>query len=123
MEGEIQLAVPCLTLTSIGDRGARHRPFGREPRRTPGRHATVRQALQGVPVSISADIGSVVLPLPRVLGLKKGDLIRLDDGGPGDELYLKVAGKPKFRCLPGVVGKRFAVQVVEPLESAAEAPS
>lgn len=122
VEGEIQLAVPCLTLKSIGDRGARHHPFGSEPRRTAGRHATVRQALQGVPVSISAEIGSALLPLPRVLGLKKGDLIRLDDRGPGDELYLKVAGKPKFRCLPGVVGKRLAVQVVQPL-STAEVPS
>ena len=120
VEGQIQLAVPCLMLKSIGDRGARHHPFRSEPRKTPGRHATVRQALHGVPVSVSAEIGSASLPLPRVLGLKKGDLIRLDDRGPGDELYLKVAGKPKFRCLPGVVGKRFAVQVVKPLETAAE---
>lgn len=118
VEGEIQLAVPCLPLKSIGDRGTRHHPFGSAPRRTAGRHATVHQALQGVPVSISAEIGSALLPLPRVLGLKKGDLIRLDDRGPGDELDLKVAGKPKFRCLPGVVGKRFAVQVVKPLELA-----
>ena len=118
VEGELQLAVPCLALQSIGGR-ARHHPFGSEPRNTADRHATVRQALQGVPVSVSAEIGSALLPLPRVLGLKKGDLIRLDDRGPGDELYLKVAGKPKFRCLPGVVGKRFAVQVVKPLELAA----
>ena len=118
VEGEIQLAVPCLTLKSIGGGGARHHPFASEPRKTAGRHATVRQALQGVPVTISAEIGSALLPLPRVLGLKKGDLVRLDDRGPGDELYLKVAGKPKFRCLPGVVGKRFAVQVVKPLELA-----
>ena len=118
VEGEIQLAVPCLALKSIGDRAARHLPFASEPRKTASRHATVRQALQGVSVSISAEIGSALLPLPRVLGLKKGDLIRLCDRGPGDELYLKVAGKPKFRCLPGVVGKRFAVQVVKPLEPA-----
>ena len=118
VEGEIQLAVPCLTLKSIGDRGARHHMFGHAPRRKAARRATVRQALQGVPVSISAEIGSARLPLPRVLGLRKGDLVRLDDRGPGDELYLKVAGKPKFRCLPGVVGKRFAVQVVKPLETA-----
>ena len=120
VDGQIQLAVPCLTLKSIGDRGARHHPFGSEPRKRVGRHATVRQALQGVPVSISAEIGSASLPLPRVLGLKRGDLIRLDDRGPGDELYLRVAGKPKFRCLPGVVGKRFAVRVVKPLETAQE---
>ena len=118
VEGEIQLAVPCLTLKSIGGRGAGHHPFASELREPARRHATVRQALQGVSVSISAEIGSALLPLPRVLGLKKGDLIRLDDGGPGDELHLKVAGKPKFRCLPGVVGKRFAVQVVKPLEGA-----
>ena len=110
VEGEIQLAVPCLTLKSIRDR---------KPWRAAGRSLTVRQALQAVPVSISAEIGSALLPLPRVLALKKGDLIRLDDRGPGDELYLKVAGKPKFRCLPGVVGKRFAVQVVKPLDNTA----
>jgi len=123
VEGEIQLAVPCLTLKAIGACGAPHHPFGGGWRRTAGRHATVRQALHGVPVSISAEIGTALLPLPRVLGLKKGDLIRLDDRGPGDELYLKVAGKPKYRCLPGVVGKHFAVQVVKPLESTAEAVS
>ena len=118
VEGEMQLAVPCLTLNSVGARGARHHPVASEPRKTVGRHATVRQALQGVPVSISAEIGSALLSLPRVMGLKRGDLIRLDDRGPGDELYLKVAGKPMFRCLPGVVGKRFAVQVVKPLATA-----
>ena len=112
VEGEIQLAVPCLALKSIRDRGARHAEFGGAPRRAAGGSSTVRQALQGVPVSISAELGSARLPLPQVLALKKGDLIRLDDRGPGDELYLKVAGKPKFRCLPGKVGKRFAVQVM-----------
>jgi len=121
--GELQLAVPCITLQSVGDRSSRYPELGRQSRRAAGSRGTVRQALQGVPVSISAEIGSALLPLPRVLALRKGDLIRLDDRGPGDELYLKVAGKPKFRCLPGVVGKRFAVQVVKSLDSAAEAAS
>ena len=117
--GEMQVAIPCLTLKSIRPRGgARPRPAAPQP---VGRRAALHAALQGVRVPISAEIGSARLPLPRILALRKGDLIRLDDRRPGDELLLKVGGHPVFRCRPGVVGKRRAVQVAQPLAGAAEA--
>ena len=117
--GEMQVAIPCLTLKSIRPRG------GSRPRRAAARlvgcRAALRAALQGVKVPISAEIGSARLPLPRILALRTGDLIRLDERRPGDELFLKVGGQPLFRCRPGVVGKRRAVQVGQPLAGAAEA--
>lgn len=119
--GEMQVAIPCLTLNSIRPRG------GPRPRRAAARarlvgcRAALRAALQGVKVPVSAEIGSARLPLPRILALRTGDLIRLDDRRPGDELFLKVGGQPVFRCRPGVVGKRRAVQVGQPLAGAAEA--
>ena len=122
VEGELQVAIPCLTLNSIRDRGAaRHYLARREAQPAGGRRAAVQEALQGVRVSVTAELGSALLPLPRVLALRKGDLIRLDAGASGNELYLKVAGRPKFRCRPGVVGRRLAVQVVAPLTGEAEA--
>lgn len=117
--GEMQVAIPCLTLNSIRPRGG-PRPRRAAPRLV-GCRAALRAALQGVKVPVSAEIGSARLPLPRILALQAGDLIRLDDRRPGDELFLKVGGQPVFRCRPGVVGKRRAVQVGQPLAGAAEA--
>lgn len=120
--GEMQVAIPCLALKSIRPIGARRGPRPRRPTaQLVGRRAALRAALQGVRVPVSAEIGSARLPLPRILALRKGDLIRLDDRRPGDELFLKVGGHPVFRCRPGVAGKRRAVQVVRPLAGAAEA--
>lgn len=123
--GEMQVAIPCLTLKSIRPRGVPRPRGGPRPRpaapQPVGRRAALHAALQGVRVPISAEIGSARLPLPRILALRRGDLIRLDDRRPGDELLLKVGGHPVFRCRPGVVGKRRAVQVAQPLAGAAEA--
>ena len=121
-EGELQLAIPCRALKSIRARVPAADPS--QPRETAaetGCRAALRAALQGVRVPVSAEVGSAVLPVPRVLALRKGDLIRLDDRAPGAELFLKIGGKRLFRCRPGVVGKRLAVQVVRPLAGAAEA--
>lgn len=121
VEGAMELAIPCLALQSIGDRRvARHPLPPQRSRYRAGHRSTLQDTLEDVRVAITAEVGSVQLPLPRILALQKGDLIRLDNGGPSCELYLKVAGKPKFRCLPGVVGKRLAVQVVKQLDGAVE---
>jgi flagellar motor switch protein FliM len=121
VEGAMELAIPCLALRSIGDRRAGRHPLPpRGAQQRAGRRSTLQEALADVRVTITAEIGSTQLPLPRVLALAEGDLIRLDQDGPRRELCLKVAGRPKFRCLPGVVGKRLAVQVVKQLDGAVE---
>jgi len=51
-----------------------------------------------------------------VLGLQKGDIIKLTTTKVDDEMELKIGNKKKYYVRPGVVGNHMAVQVTRSLE-------
>ena len=122
VEGSLELGIPFPTLRPVWSRFAAGRSLAKSGAPATERPATaLRDALGDVPVTVTAELGSATVPLPSVLALEAGDLIRLGDcGRPPHELDLRVGGKLKFRCRPGVVGNRLAVQVVKPAGGAAE---
>jgi flagellar motor switch protein FliM len=83
-----------------------------------GREAdSVRRAVGRVEMTVRAEVAAVELPIEEVLGLRPGDLLRLDaPASQGVTLYADEV--PVHRGRPGRSGGRRAVQVTERLEEA-----
>ena len=63
-------------------------------------------------MELVANIGSINIPIRDVLGLRVGDVVRLDTIKVGDPLTLSVGSREKFYCQAGNVGKKLAVQII-----------
>ncbi len=72
----------------------------------------MRRGLAGAHVCLRAEVGSLELPVERVLALTPGTLLALQDRAEeGVRLYAE--GVPLGRCRPGLRGARRAVKLTE----------
>ena len=80
-----------------------------------GERAKIEQHLQGSHVTATVVLGTAGVTLRDILDLAPGDTVRLDQ--PVDrEIRLAVQGVPKFLAVPGVLGRKLAVQLTRTLE-------
>ena len=63
-----------------------------------------------------AELGQVDITMDEALNLHLGDVIVLHNTKVDSEMTLKIEGRKKFKCRPGVVGSRVAVQVGERID-------
>ena len=73
---------------------------------------SLQDELVNVEVDVSAVFASFPLTIREILNLKAGDVIELD-GGAGEEQYLAVEDKKKFKAVTGVKNGKRAVRIVE----------
>lgn len=78
-------------------------------------HALVVSQLQRTRVPVSVTLGDARLTFKDVLELQAGDVIPLDREIDQD-LLLNVNGHPKFRCRPGLRGRKMAVSVTSTID-------
>jgi len=79
--------------------------------------AQLRERLATANVQVIAEVGSVEIPMKDVISLKVDDIIKLNNVGPKDPLFLKVDDQYKFHCRPGMVGRKMAVQITKKLDA------
>ena len=72
----------------------------------------IKEHILGVEVDLVAKLGDVTLNVDDLLNLKKGDVIRLQSKIE-NHLDLEVGNKQKYKCRPGLVGKRLCAQITE----------
>lgn len=73
--------------------------------------AALREAVLATELEVRAELGSQLLPMRRVLALRRGDLLGL--GGKSDApVVVRVEGRPLFFGTPGVAGSQNAVRVL-----------
>jgi len=118
--GPLRLCLPMAPLKAALE-GMAHR-VGIRPT-TPERIASLRRAVQAslerVSLPVAASVGSAELSVRHFLGLKPGDVVRLDQ--PADRpVLLHVSGRPLFACKMGLRGRRKAVQVLERIDTSLE---
>jgi flagellar motor switch protein FliM len=81
----------------------------------------MRRGLAGARVCLRAEVGSLELPVERVLALTPGTLLALRDRAEeGVRLYAE--GVPLGRCRPGLRGARRAVKLTEAVAGAGGHP-
>jgi flagellar motor switch protein FliM len=82
-----------------------------------GAAAAVGDAMGDVVVQLRAEVGSVDLPLERVLALRPGDVLRLDGATEEGAVTLFADGVGLHRCKLGRNGRHRAVGVLGPVEA------
>jgi flagellar motor switch protein FliM len=90
-------------------------------RRRPDDSENVRRGLRGISVPLVARLGMADVTMEELLGLQRGDVIRLDTLVER-EVDLLINGEVKYRGRPGLVKSRLAVRVTEAAKSEAEEP-
>jgi flagellar motor switch protein FliM len=114
--GTITICIPHTVLEPIMDR-LRAQTYFTSSRRAST--ATARPELEGqlgkVKLDMAVELGKASLTFRELLDLRAGDVIRLE-AGLEDELLVRVEGRPKHLCRPGVIGRSMGVQITKTLE-------
>ncbi len=76
----------------------------------------IQNRLENVSLDVVAEIGSVMVTMQEVLNLTVGDVIKLPKTKTDSDMTLKIEGRNKFKCRPGMVGNRVSVQIGEKIE-------
>ncbi|HPQ49785.1 MAG TPA: flagellar motor switch protein FliM [Spirochaetota bacterium] len=76
----------------------------------------IKDNLKDVELKVTAELGKTEITLEEAMSLEEGDIIRLTGYKVNSDAILLIGKKPKFKCKPGIYGKRLAVQVTEELE-------
>jgi flagellar motor switch protein FliM len=118
VEGMMNFCIPYLTIEPIISKLSAQYWYSSVRRGTTTENLTIlRDRLSTIAVALVAEIGGMNLTVRDVLNLKIGDVIRLADTRVGDPMVLTVGNKRKFKCRPGVMGNKMAVQVIQRIES------
>lgn len=72
----------------------------------------LKRGLGDTMLQLTAVLGRAKLSVSEVLGLKRGDIVRLDRG-IRDDLTLEVEGREKYMVKPGVINKKKGVKIAE----------
>ncbi len=76
----------------------------------------IKSRLDSVRLNIVAEIGEAEVAMEDVLSLTVGDVVKLPNTKMNDDMIIKIEGRRKFKCRPGLVGSRVSVQIGEKIE-------
>ncbi len=121
VEGMMNFCIPYLTIEPIISKLSAQYWYSSVRRGATTENLNIlRERLSTIAVDVVAEIGTMELTVRDVLNLRAGDVVRLPNVQVGDAMNLNIGNKPKFKCRPGQVRNKLAVQVVEQLEDIAE---
>ena len=117
VEGMTNLCIPYISIEPIISKlSAQYMYSSIRKGATDENFAVIQTRLETVMLDVVAEIGSVDISIKDILGLSVGDVVKLPDTKMGDEMTLKIGGRRKYKCRPGVVGSRMAVKVGEQID-------
>lgn len=107
--GDLRLVIPFAALEPLLDR------FDRDAigKAAPGAmRGVLSNTVRGVPVELTAELGTARVRLRQLLDLQAGDVIPLSTR-VGDPAIVPVQGRPKFTAHIGRIGNRMGVRVAD----------
>ncbi len=117
VEGMTNLCIPYITIEPIISKlSAQYWYSSIRKGVTDENLATIQARLETVELMIVAEIGEVEISVNEILDLTVGDVIKLPDTKFDSDMVLKLGGRRKYKCRPGLVGNRVSVQVGENIE-------
>lgn len=120
-EGMMNFCLPYVTVEPVVSKFSTQYWFTSVRKSATTQHlAVLKDRLSSVEVDVSAQVGSIDVTVGNVLALSVGDVIRLPSVQVGDSFTLSIGNKKKFKCQPGIVGNRVAVQILNKLEDVTE---
>ncbi len=113
-EGMMNLCIPYITIEPIIQKLSAQYWFSSIRRGESDVNRTMIQSrLDNVQVQISVEIGTVNLGFKDIMNLKVGNIIKMPKTTLKEEFTFKVEERAKFKCRPGRIGSRLAVQIGE----------
>lgn len=117
VEGMTNLCIPYITIEPIISKlSAQYWYSSIRKGATDENLAIIQGRLENVELLVVAEIGEVTIAMDEILSLRIGDVIKLPDTKVNSDMILRVGGRKKFKCRPGLVGSRIAVQIGEGIE-------
>lgn len=115
-EGMMNLCIPYITIEPIIQKLSAQYWFSSIRRGESEANRTMIQSrLDNVQVQISVEVGTVNLGFKDIMNLQVGNIIKMPKTTIRDEFTFKVEERAKFKCRPGRIGSRLAVQIGEPV--------
>ncbi|MBV6492696.1 MAG: Flagellar motor switch protein FliM [Turneriella sp.] len=113
-EGMMNLCIPYITIEPIIQKLSAQYWFSSIRRGESDINRTMIQSrLDNVQVQVSVEIGVVNLGFNDIMNLKVGNIIKMPKTTVREEFIFKVEERAKFKCRPGRIGSRLAVQIGE----------
>jgi flagellar motor switch protein FliM len=114
VEGMTNLCIPYITIEPIISKLSAQYWYSSIRKGTTDENLAIIQGrLENVELQVVAEIGEVSVTMQEVLELKVGDVIKLPDTKINSDMVLRVGGRKKYKCRPGLIGSRVAVQIGE----------
>jgi flagellar motor switch protein FliM len=116
MTGQMNICMPFISLEPIIEKlSSQQRYSVGQASKTEESLEKMKNVVSRLEVLVTAELGVADVTLNDLLQLQVGDVIKLDTLAK-DDLIIKVDEKPKFKCRPGTIGKRLAVQITDIIE-------
>lgn len=82
--------------------------------------AIIQERLDEVSIPVMAEIGSIDVSMRDVVNLAKNDVIKLVNTTTTSDMTIKIGGRKKFTCRPGLIGNKISVQVTDIIEEVSD---
>jgi flagellar motor switch protein FliM len=112
VEGMTNLCIPYITIEPIISKLSAQYWYSSIRKGTTDENASIiKTRLESIQIPVIAELGDTDISFYDVINLQQGDVIKLPNNTLKSEMVLKVGIRKKFKCRPGQVGKRMAVQI------------
>jgi len=117
VEGMTNLCIPYITIEPVISKlSAQYWYSSIRKGATDENMNIIQSRLETVKLPVVAEIGEVEISMMDVLHLNSGDVVKLPNTKLSSDMTLKIAGRRKFKCRPGLVGSRVSIQIGEDIE-------
>lgn len=117
VEGMTNLCIPYITIEPVISKlSAQYWYSSIRKGITDENMSIIQNRLETVELPIVAEIGEVSISVQEVLDLSVGDVIKLPDTKMSSDMTVRIGGRKKYKCRPGLIGSRIAIQVGEEIE-------
>src|SRR6056297_873 len=117
VEGMTNLCIPYITIEPVISKLSAQYWYSSIRKGTTDENMTIIQSrLETVNLPIIAEIGEVEVTMNEIMNLQAGDVVKLPNTQVNSEMVIRIGGRKKYKCRPGLIGSRLAVQVGEKIE-------
>ncbi len=117
VEGMTNLCIPYITIEPVISKLSAQYWYSSIRKGATDENMTIIQSrLETVNLPIIAEIGEVEVTMNEIMNLQAGDVVKLPNTKVNSEMVIRIGGRKKYKCRPGLIGSRLAVQVGEKIE-------
>lgn len=117
VEGMMNLCIPYITIEPVISKLSAQYWYSSIRKGATDENASIIQSrLEAVELPIVVEVGEVEITMEELLAIQVGDVIKLPNTKINSDMIVKIGGRNKYKCRPGVIGNRVAVQIGEKIE-------